>query len=77
MRAQHNQTFPSFTKQMTIELAKNVVIFLNNFPPKSGLSKIYSPHKIMTGKAVDWKKIYKFNFVAYVKVHEDRNVTIT
>ena len=29
----------------------------------------------MTGKAIDWKKIYKINFVAYVKVHKDRNVT--
>ena len=35
------------------------------------------PHTIMTGKAIDWKKLYKINFVAYAKVYEDRNVTNT
>ena len=38
MRAHHaNLHFPSFTRRMTIEQAKHVVMFLNAFPPKSGL----------------------------------------
>ena len=76
MRAHHaNLPFPSFTRCMTIELAKHVVMFLNTFPPKSGLSKTYSPFTIMTGKTLDWKKSFKLHFSAYAQVHEDRNVT--
>ena len=78
MRAHHaNLPFPSFTRRMTIELAKHVVMFLNAFPPKSGISKTYSPRTIMTGKALDWKKSCKLHFEAYAQVHEDINVTNT
>ena len=78
MRAHHaNMPFYSFTRRMTIELAKHVVMFLNALPPKSGLSKTYSPCKIMTGKKLDWKKSCKLHFGAYAQVHEDRNVTNT
>ena len=62
---------------MTIDLTKHVAMFLNAYTPKSGLSKTYSPHTIMTGKALDWKKICKLHFGAYTQVHEDRNVTNT
>ena len=76
MRAHHtNLPFPSFMRRMTIELAKHVVMFLNAFPPKSGLSKTYSPRTIMTGKTLDWKKSCKLHFGAYAQVHEDINVT--
>ena len=38
MRENHvNLPFPSFTRRMTIDLAKHVVMFLNAFPPNSGL----------------------------------------
>ena len=38
MRAHHaNLPFPSFTRRMTIDLAKHVVMLLNAFPSKSGL----------------------------------------
>ena len=57
MRAHHaNLPYPSFTRRMTIELAKHVVMFLNVFPFKSRLSNTYSPFKIMIGKALDWGK---------------------
>ena len=76
MQAHHaNQSFPRFTRHMPIELAKHVVMFLNASPPKSGLSKTYSPSTIMTGKALDWKKSCKLNLGAYKQIHEDRNVT--
>ena len=44
---------------MSVYLAKHIVMFLNDFPPKSGLSNTYSPQTIMTGKDLDWKKIFK------------------
>ena len=78
MQAHHdNLTFPSFTICMTTELAKHVVMFLNAFPPKSGISKTYSPRTIMTEKKLDWKKSCKLHFGAYAQVHKDRNVTNT
>ena len=51
-------------------------MFLNDLPPKSGLSTTFIPHTIMTGKTLDWKNI-KLHFVAYAQVHEDRNVIDT
>ena len=75
MQAHHaNLPFTRFTRRMTIELTKHAVMFLNAFPPKSRLSKTYTPRTIMTGKALNWKKIRKLHFGAYVKVHEYRNV---
>ena len=62
---------------MTIDLAKQVLMFLNAFPPKIGLSKTYIPHTIMTGKALDWKKSCKPHFGAYTQVHEDKNLINT
>ena len=78
MRAHHDDLpLTSFTIRMTIELSKHVVMFLNAFPPKSGLSKTYSLRTIMTVKSLDWKKSCKLHFGAYAQVHEDRNVTNT
>ena len=78
MRAHHaNLSFPSFTTRMTIDLAKHVVMFLNSFPPKSVLSKTYSPRTIMTGKSLDWKKSCKLHFGEYAQVHKDINVSNT
>ena len=50
-------------------------MFLNAFPPKSGLSKTYGLHTIMTGKALDWKKICNLHFRAYTQINKYRNVT--
>ena len=72
-----NLPFSRFTRCMTIELSKHVVMFLNAFPPKSGLSNTYSLRNIITGKALDWKKSCKLHFGSYAQVHEDRNVTNT
>ena len=62
---------------MTINIAKQVVIFLNASPPNSGLSKTYSPRTIITVKDLDWKKFFKLHFGPYAQVQEDRNVTNT
>ena len=62
---------------MIIELARHVVMFLNAPPPKSGLSKTYSPRTIMKVKALDWNKSCKLHFGAYAQVHEDMKVTNT
>ena len=54
MQAHHSKLpFPNFTMRMTLELAKHVVMFLNDFPPKSGLLTTYIPRTIVTGKSLD------------------------
>ena len=78
IKAHHtNLPFPSFTRQITIELAKHVVMFLNATPTKSGLAKMYSPRTTMMDKALYWKKICKLHFGAYVQVYEYRSVKNT
>ena len=52
-------------------------MFLNAFPPNSGMSKTHIPLTIITVKALDWKRICKLNFRAYANVHKCRNVTNT
>ena len=78
MQAHHaNIPFTSFTRRMTIELTKHIVMFLNAFPPKRGLSNTYTQRTIMTGKALNWKKSCNLHFGAYVQVHGYRNVANT
>ena len=43
--------------RMVIELAKYIVLWVNAFPPKGGISKTYSPRTIMTGTMLDYKNI--------------------
>ena len=74
---QTNQPLPSYRRQIKIEFAKHVVVFLNSLPPNSRMSKTYIPRTIMTSKDLDLKKICKLHFRAYAQVHQDRNVTNT
>ena len=72
-----NLPFPSFTRRMTIDLVKHVVMLINTFPPKRGISTTYSHLKITTGKTLDWKILCKLIFDAYAQVNEYRNITNT
>jgi hypothetical protein len=62
---------------MLIEMLANVVLWINAFPPSSGVSTAYSPRTIMTGTALDFNKHCQIPFGAYAEVHEDRNITNT
>jgi hypothetical protein len=62
---------------MIIEILANVVLWINAFPPASGVSKTYSPRTIMAGTALDFNKHCQIPFGAYAEVHEDRNITNT
>ena len=42
--------------RMIIEIGKYIVMMINVFPSKSGLSRTYSLRTIMTGKQLDFKK---------------------
>jgi hypothetical protein len=60
---------------MIVELVKFVVLWLNDFPPSSGVSKTYSPRTIMTGTTLDYSKHCKLPFGAYEETHEENNPT--
>jgi hypothetical protein len=63
--------------RMIIEMITNVVLWINAFPPSSGVSKKFSPRTIMTGTALDFNKNCHILFGAYAKVHEDNTITKT
>jgi hypothetical protein len=62
---------------MIIELIHFVVLWLNAFPPSSGVSSTYSPITIMTGTTLDYNKHCRLPFGAYVETHEDNGATNT
>jgi hypothetical protein len=47
------------------------VKLLNYFPVKGGVSEIYGPKAIMSGKVLDFKK-NSFPFGSYCQVHEEK-----
>jgi hypothetical protein len=69
--------FKNIPGRMIIEMLANVVLWIKDLPPASGVSKTYSPRTIMTGTALDFNKHCQIPFGAYAEVHEDRNITNT
>jgi hypothetical protein len=47
------------------------VKLLNYFPAKGGVSEIYDPKTIMSGKIIDFKK-FSLPFGTYCQVHEEK-----
>ena len=60
---------------MVAALAEMVVLWLNNFAPKSGISEVYSPRQIVLGTKLDMKKHCKIEFGAYAQVHVENTPT--
>ena len=60
---------------MLRELVYYAVSWLNNFPPKEGVSKLLSPRAIITGVSVDHSKHCKLEFDEYVQTHEEDSPT--
>ena len=51
--------------------AKDVIKWLNIFPPKVGVSNIYNPREILTAKSVHYKKYYDMIVGSYgLSIHE-------
>jgi hypothetical protein len=67
--------FNAIQNRMIVELVTFVMLWLNAFPPSSGVSKTYSPRTIMTGTTLDYSKHCKLTFGAYVETHEENNPT--
>jgi hypothetical protein len=69
--------FKNLPSRMIIQLIHFVVLWLNAFPPSSGVSNTYSPRTIMTGTTLDYNKHCRLPFGAYVETHEDNDTTNT
>jgi hypothetical protein len=63
--------------RMVIELIGFVTLWLNTFPPKSGVSDTLSLRTIMTGLSLSFKQHCKVNFGAYIETHEENKPTNT
>jgi len=66
-------TFPlkKMPRLMLIELVYHMVLWLNAFPAKSGVSNTLSPHEIVYRHKLDFTKHYKSPFKMYCKVHDE------
>jgi hypothetical protein len=69
--------FKNLPSRMIIELIHFVVLWLNAFPPLSGVSNTYSLRTIMTGTTLDYNNHCRLPFGAYVETHEDNGTTNT
>ncbi len=62
---------------MLIELIYHVVLWLNAFPAKSGVSKMLSPRKIGYRHKLDFAKHCRAPFGTYCKAHDEPTPTNT
>eukprot|EP00956_Cyclotella_meneghiniana_P002565 scaffold3022_cov42-Cyclotella_meneghiniana.AAC.1 len=60
-----------------IFLLKFVILWMNAFPAKNGVSDEFSPREIVTGLRLDYKKHCQARFGAYVEASYDADVTNT
>jgi len=58
---------------LIVEIAYNVVFWLNYFPHKEGIHSTLSPRTIVTGSKIDFNKHCRLQFGTYVQMHEQHN----
>ena len=50
------QPYPVLPKPFVIWLVYFVILCLNSFPNKLGISQVHLPREIVTGRSLDWDK---------------------
>ena len=74
MRAIYNtMPFRKVPARLVIEMAKTAVFWLKAFPVLGGASGNLSPHTILTGQKVDYKRHCRFQFGEYTQTHEEHD----
>jgi hypothetical protein len=63
--------FKKMPQIMLIELTYHVVLWLNAFPTKLGVSEMLSPHEIIMRHKLDFTKHCKAQFGSYCKAHDE------
>jgi hypothetical protein len=69
--------FRNLPKQMKIEFVYFMVLWLNAFPAKTGISSIYSPREILVRWWLDYKKHCRVLPGTYCEVHDEPVPTST
>jgi hypothetical protein len=69
--------FKKMPRLMLIELVYHVVLWLNAFPSKSGVSETLSPRKIVYRHKLYFAKHCKLSFGTYCEVHDEPMPTNT
>ncbi len=67
----HSVPFQTIPKIIMMHMIFYAVKLLNYFPAKGGVSEIYGPKTIMSGKIIDFKKS-SLPFGTYCQVHEEK-----
>ena len=69
--------FKKMPQNMLVELIYHVVLWLNAFPTKSGVSETLSPREIVMRHTLDFKKHCKAVFGSYCETHDEPAPTNT
>ena len=67
----HSLHFDRIPIILLIHIVFFSVKILNYFPTKGGLSTVYSPKTIVSGKILQYKRHLALNIVQYFQVHEE------
>ncbi len=67
--------YTKFPQIMLVHLLHHVVMWLNNFPIKNGVSDRYSPREIILRHKLNFKQHCRAPFGSYCEVHEDNSLT--
>lgn len=73
----HTLPFKYIPILMLVEMVYMSCMWVNAFPPKSGVSETLSLRNIMTGMQFDYNKHCKYPFGAYGQAHEEPDKTNT
>jgi hypothetical protein len=56
---------------MITEMIKEIITWLNNFPPKGGISQTMSPRRIISGLKFDYNMHCKIELGTYMQTHKE------
>ena len=71
--AWHATPFLVMPKLLVDGLVKNVSMALTLFPAKEGISSVYSPRQIVTGRTISYKDL-QYNFGSYCLGHHEETI---
>ena len=69
--------FPLIPQLVIVHIVYKVIMWLNAFPPKNGITRGFSPRELVTGRTLDFRKDCRADVGAYVEASPDHIVTNT
>ena len=67
--------FRAVPKRVIIELVYLTAPWINDFPAKTGIYKVYSPHDIISVRQLYFKIHFRMEFGEYADVHDEPSLT--